>query len=158
MVHPREDNRPDKSISKCVIRLTHAKRKKGPLTIDPPSADPHGIPSHLIEHHPDPIDLVLVDPNRTVEGNLDHRVPIDFGSKMSVGQPLSLSIQKVSVQKLVISSSRPGDDGEALHRRLHPLQRDLFRYVGNLAGDLYPVYPHILIHSEGDGTIKDGGV
>ena len=44
-----------------IIRLAHAEGEEGSLGVDPPSADPHGVPAHLVQHHSDPVDLVSVD-------------------------------------------------------------------------------------------------
>ena len=44
-----------------IIRLAYAEREEGSLAVDPPGADPHGVPAHLVQDHPDPVDLVSVD-------------------------------------------------------------------------------------------------
>ena len=49
------------AVSVSIIRLAHAEREEGSLAVDPPGADPHGVPAHLVQDHPDPVDLVSVD-------------------------------------------------------------------------------------------------
>ena len=44
-----------------IIGLAHAEREEGALAVDPPGADPHRVPAHLVKDHPDPVDLVSVD-------------------------------------------------------------------------------------------------
>ena len=41
-----------------IIGLTHTEGEEGPLAVDPPGTDTHGVPAHLVQHHPDPVDLV----------------------------------------------------------------------------------------------------
>ena len=34
-----------------IIGLAHAEGEEGPLAVDPPGADAHGVPAHLVQHH-----------------------------------------------------------------------------------------------------------
>ena len=55
-----------------IIGLTHTEGEEGPLAVDPPGADAHGVPAHLVQHHPDPVDLVGVHQHRSVETYFYH--------------------------------------------------------------------------------------
>ena len=44
-----------------IIGLAHTEGEEGTLCVDPPGADTHGVPAHLVQDHPDPVDLVSVD-------------------------------------------------------------------------------------------------
>ena len=44
-----------------IIGLAHAEGEEGALAVDPPGADAHGVPAHLVQDHSDPVDLVGVD-------------------------------------------------------------------------------------------------
>ena len=58
VLDPGEDDGSDQSVSVGVVRLTDTEGEEGSLGVDPPGADPHGVPADLVEDHPYPVHLV----------------------------------------------------------------------------------------------------
>ena len=73
-----EDDGSDQSVPVSVVRLTNAECEERALRVDPPSTNPHGIPAHLVENHPDPVELVGAHSDGSVETDLDHGVPVNL--------------------------------------------------------------------------------
>ena len=48
---------PDESVPERVVGLADAEGEEAVVAPDPPRADSHRVPAHLVQHHPDPVDL-----------------------------------------------------------------------------------------------------
>ena len=53
----REYDGPDESVPEGVVGLADAEGEEAVVALDPPRADPHRVPAHLVQHHPDPVHL-----------------------------------------------------------------------------------------------------
>ena len=83
--------------------MSNTKCEEATFTVDPASADAHGVPPDLVEHSADSVDLVGLDVDGPVEDDLNHGVPTDFGRKVSIGEPGALSVELEKIIEMVVS-------------------------------------------------------
>ena len=88
-----EYNTSDEPISKGICGLTYAKCKEASLTVNSAGTDTHGVPSNLVEHHTDAIDLVRLDVDGPVEDDFDHWVSANLGREVGVSQSASFGVE-----------------------------------------------------------------
>jgi len=72
VLYPGENKRPDEPIPERIIGLTDAEREEGAFRVDPAGANTHWIPTHLVEHHSNPINFILVDLHRPIKCDFYH--------------------------------------------------------------------------------------
>ena len=88
-----EYNTSDEPISKGICGLAYAKCKEASLTVNSAGTDTHGVPSNLVEHHTDAIDLVRLDVDGPVEDDFDHWVSANLGREVGVSQSASFGVE-----------------------------------------------------------------
>jgi len=75
--------------------LPNTKSEETSFAVNPAGTDAHRVPSDLVEHHADAIDLVSLDVDGPVEDNFYHGVPANLGCEVGVSQTASFGIKQM---------------------------------------------------------------